>query len=79
MKRAITIQKAVSVARDKRMQVINELVGAVSEIHVFLNVSLLLTVLSCFTKNSHIFLLDRIIGQVYKIFCLGGKMDSTCA
>lgn len=30
MKRSIKIQKAVSVARDKRMQVVTELVGAVS-------------------------------------------------
>jgi hypothetical protein len=42
MKRAVRIQKGLAVARDKRMQVINELIGAVSSFsHIFLSLGII--------------------------------------
>ena len=58
-KRAVKIQKGASVARDKRMQLVNELIGAVRVFRA--------------SHSSHE--TDLYKDQVRQVLCVGRKMD----
>lgn len=62
MKRGVRIQKGTSTARDKRMAVINELVGAVSPDYECLSFSVL----------NH-----QLLDKIHQILRLGGSVDPT--
>ena len=64
MKRSIRIQKGASTSRDKRMAVINELVGAVR------SPSMVKRELSLYN-----FCFD--IDQIHQVLCMGGSVDPT--
>lgn len=62
-KRGIAIQKGLANARDKRMTVLNELIGAVCAFRNVLRAIPFTTVAT---------------GQIYKVLRLGRKMDQAC-
>jgi hypothetical protein len=64
MKRSVRIQKGSSTARDKRMGVVNELIGSVSPI--LFSYSLPYLVSDCRLYR---------VGEVHQIFRMGGAVD----
>jgi hypothetical protein len=65
--RSIRIQKGVLAARDKRMSVLNELIGAVS---VYISQP-------CDKLIIFFWWTLYAIGEIHKVLCMGGEMDWT--